>query len=165
MLEVGANVGRNLYWIRRAFPQVRVHGFDVAGQNVEEGRSLFGLIPEELWVGDERSLAALPDNYVDLVFTVSVLDHIPDVATTLTEMLRVATVRVILIELVLPQHGKVTDPRVVGYSYSHDYLSLIARLPCQLSSHVRTPLGEGVLEYYETFELTPDHGHGPSSER
>ena len=131
-------------------------GFDVGDQNVTEGRSRFGLSPEELWVGDERSLTSLPDDYVDLVFTVSVLDHIPDVATPLAEMLRVARLKVLLVELVLSRHGKITDPRVVvGYSYSHDYLSLVTQLPCPLSSHVKTPLGEGVLEYYETFELTP----------
>ena len=88
VLEVGANVGRNLHWIRRALPRSASRAFDVAGQNVTEGRSLFGFTPDELWVGDERSLTSLPDDYVDLVFTVSVLDHIPDVATSLAEMLR-----------------------------------------------------------------------------
>ena len=68
-----------------------------------------------------------------------------------------ARTRVILVELVLPHQGKVIDQRVVGYSYSHDYVSLINRFLANLSSHVRTPLGEGILEHYETFELTPIH--------
>jgi len=43
-------------------------------------------------------------------------------------------------ELVLPTFGQVDDPRCVAYSYSHDYLSILGRLPCQIVSRMPAPL-------------------------
>ncbi len=154
VLELGANVGRNIHWIERSRPDVKVEGIELNPDHVAEGRRLFGL-GDRLRQGDERSLTALPDNYVDITFTVSVLDHMPDVRQCLLNMMRISRLRVILIELVLSNAGKVVEPGVVDYSYSHDLPALAEELGIALVSCVKTPLGEGILEHYETVELLP----------
>lgn len=154
VLELGANVGRNIYWIQRSMPDVSVEGLEVNPAHVLEGRWRFSL-GDRLQVGDDRFLQSLPDDYVDVTFTVSVLDHIPDVRQCLLHMARVSRLRVLLVELVLPRHGKIIDPRVVGYSYSHNLAALADELGLEVASRCRTPLGEGILEHYETFEILP----------
>ena len=152
--EVGCNVGRNLFWIKRTLG-AQVSGVDVNPRAIDKGRRYFGLGEHEIAVGDERAVAALPARSVDVAFTVSVLDHLPRIDETLAEMVRVARKRVILVELVLPRFGVITDARCVRCSYSHDYAAAIARLPARLVSRRPTPLGEGILEHYQTLEIEP----------
>ena len=88
-----------------------VEGIEVNPDHLAEGRSRFKL-GERLWLGDDRSLRQLPDDYVDVAFTVSVLDHIPDVRQCLLNMMRISRLRVIVIELALPQQGGGSTIRV-----------------------------------------------------
>lgn len=154
VLELGANVGRNIYWIERALPEVAVEGIEVNPDHVVEGRDRFNL-GDRLWLGDDRSLEGLPDDYVDVTFTVSVLDHIPDVRQCVLNMIRISRLRVILIELVLPQRGRISDPSGVDFTYSHDLSALVEEMGISVASHVTCPLGDGILEHYETLELLP----------
>ncbi len=133
---------------------MKIEGIELNPDHVAEGRRLFSL-GDRLREGDEGSLTVLPDNYVDVTFTVSVLDHMPDVRQCLSNMMRISRLRVILIELVLSNVGKVVEPGVVDYSYSHDLPALAEELGVALVSCVKTPLGEGILEHYETVELLP----------
>jgi hypothetical protein len=86
---------------------------------------------------------------------VSVLDHIPDVRQCVLNMLRISRLRVILIELVLPQHGRISDPSGVDFTYSHDLSALVEEMGISVASHLTCPLGDGILENYETLELLP----------
>jgi SAM-dependent methyltransferase len=134
VLEFGCNFGRNLRAIRARDPTVAVVGFDVNADAVDTGRRHGG---PDLWVGDERALATLPDGAVDLAFTLSVLDHLPRPAAALSQLLRVARDRVLLVEPWLRVEGRVlvdidertgserqTDP----YCYSWDYRRLLSLL-------------------------------------
>jgi SAM-dependent methyltransferase len=150
-LELGCNVGRNVHWIAQTLPEMTVAGFDVNGDAVERGRDLFGLTETQTWVDDERALWRLPDDAYDVVFTVSVLDHVPRIATLLQQMVRVARRQVICIELALPEFGVVDDERVVGFSYSHDYEATAELVQATTVRRERAPLGEGILRYYDLF--------------
>jgi SAM-dependent methyltransferase len=119
VLEFGANVGRNIHWIERSLSGVKVEGIEVDPDHVEEGRSRFNL-GDRLWLGDDRSLQDLPDDYVDVTFTVSVLDHMPDVRQCLPNMMRISRLRVILVELALRERGPISDSSHADFSYSHD---------------------------------------------
>jgi ubiquinone/menaquinone biosynthesis C-methylase UbiE len=149
---LGCNVGRNLFWLKRALG-LRVRGFDVNAATIDEGHRYFGLTDTETTVGGVEALHRLESGSHDVAFTISVLDHIPDPEIALRELLRVAARRVLLVELTLPAFGVVDDPRCVGCSYSHDYDALLARPYCRVVSKRRTPLGEGTLQHYTTFEL------------
>jgi len=153
--ELGCNVGRNVFWLARAIPGLRITGVDVNPRAIAKGREVFGLGANVISVGDESALADLPARSIDVIYTVSVLDHLPRVDTVLGEMVRVAKKRVILIELVLPKTGVIDDPRCVQCSYSHDYPSLVAALPARIASHAKTPLGPEILEHYQTLEIEP----------
>lgn len=84
------------------------------------------------------------------------LDHLPDPAPALKEMARLATKRLVLVELTLPDFGSVDDPRCVPFSYSHDYEKLFADLGIRLLKRTRTPCGEDISEHYTTYELLPE---------
>jgi SAM-dependent methyltransferase len=163
VLELGCNVGRNLYWIKRSVPGIRVSGLDVNPDAVAAGRDFFEFSENELWVADDSSLAHVPTDAFDAVFTVSVLDHLPEVEDTLRQMLRIARLRVMLIELVLPRFGRIDDPRCIDCSYSHDYAAIFGRLPCELLTHAPAPLGEGILEHYQLYEARPTPATSPRS--
>jgi SAM-dependent methyltransferase len=155
VLEVGCNVGRNLNWIRRYVPGIHVAGLDVNPDAIVAGREYFGFSEQELWVADDRSLGRLADRSYDAIFTVSVLDHLPEIEETLRHMLRIARQRLFLIELVLPSFGRIDDPRCIDCSYSHDYLSILRGLACKQVRAEPTPLAEGILEHYQLFEVEP----------
>lgn len=114
VLEFGCATGRNLHAIRDRAPEVRLLGLDINPTAVRHGRNHWGL---DLRVA---GLDTLADDEVDVAFTVSVLDHIPDIEPTLEQLCRVAPL-LLLVEPWLGGEGKVTD--VTGtspYSYSHD---------------------------------------------
>jgi SAM-dependent methyltransferase len=133
-LEFGCNFGRNLRAIRARDPTVAVAGFDVNAAAVAAGRQDGG---PDLRVGDERDLESLPDGAVDVAFTLSVLDHLPQPEAALSQLLRLARDRVLLVEPWLQVEGRVvvdidertgcerqTDP----YCYSWDYRRILSRL-------------------------------------
>ncbi len=104
VLEFGCNVGRNLASIAEALPDTTCVGIDVNSEAVEAGRTATGL---DLRHGDERTLAELDPESFDLVFTLSVLDHIPDIGEVCRELVRCARRHVVCVEVQLPTEGKV----------------------------------------------------------
>ena len=117
-----------------------VEGIEVNPDHVVEGRDRFNL-GDRLWLGDDRSLEGLPDDYVDVTFTVSVLDHIPDVRQCVLNMIRISRLRVILIELVLPQHGRISDPSGVDYHLLARLSALVEEMGISFVSRVDLPTG------------------------
>ncbi len=104
ILEFGCNVGRNLHAIREAVPDVELVGLDINADAIRAGREASQL---DLRVGDERTLAEMRDGEFDLVFTVSVLDHMSDITGVTRSLLRVARRNALFLEVTLPIEGKV----------------------------------------------------------
>jgi hypothetical protein len=104
VLEFGCNVGRNLAAIAAANPGVRLLGLDVNREAIELGCQMSGL---DLRCGDERTLAELEPGSFDLVFTVSVIDHIADIREVCRALVRAARCWLYLLEVTLPVEGKV----------------------------------------------------------
>ena len=135
VLELGCNAGRNLYYIRQKFPAVRVKGIDLNEKAVQTGRELFHFTEDELQLGDDCLLESVPSESYDVVFTLSVLDHLPAPAGALSNLIRIARRRIILIEFALEKFGKV-EGDIVAHSYSHDYARLLKH-HSELISNVR----------------------------
>lgn len=106
VLEFGCNVGQNLAAIHAAVPEARLVGIDINPQAVALGREKTGL---DLRVGDESALDAFGDGEFDLVFTISVLDHVADVDAACRRLLRVVGRYLYLLEVHLPVEGKVIE--------------------------------------------------------
>lgn len=160
VFEFGSNMGRNLHFVRAACgPGVEVLGMDVNPDAVAAGRQHFGFTSQELRVGDDESLAAIPSDRFDVVCTVSVLDHLPDVATALGHLLRVARRRFVCIELDVGATGKVTGrvagQEIVGYSYSFPYGDIVRRLGGHVEVDEPVSLGPGILGRYRLLVAVP----------
>lgn len=75
LLEVGCNSGRNLHYIRVAYPSMSLKGIDVNPRAIEYARAtkpeiLFELSDVNNWTEDNDSW--------DCALTMSVIDHIPE---------------------------------------------------------------------------------------
>lgn len=104
VLEFGCNVGRNLDAIAAARPGCRMVGLDINPEAIHIGRENSDL---DLRLGDERSLDEFREGEFDLVFTLSVLDHIPDISNVCRALARVAARCLFCLEVTLPVEGKV----------------------------------------------------------
>jgi SAM-dependent methyltransferase len=159
VLEFGCNVGRNLAAIRESDPSVSLSGVDINAEAVAFGRNDRDL---NLSQADETFVEKQPDDSFDVIFTVSVLDHVPNPKPILKEMVRVARLGVLLLEPSLGEEGKVLKNasnqaksinEATPYSYSWDYARLCADFPVEFSKE-RYPLsGTRLGPYYWLFRL------------
>lgn len=106
VLEFGCNVGRNLAYMAEAAPGIRYVGVDVNAEAIRLGRDHTGL---DLRHGDERTIQEFRAGEFDLVFTVSVLDHISDIAAVCRSLVRCSARDVFCLEVSLPVEGKVIE--------------------------------------------------------
>ncbi len=104
VLEFGCNVGRNLLALKGAVPGMRLVGIDINAEAIREGRQATGL---DLRLGDETMLGGFADGEFDMVFTVSVLDHLAEAEPTCAALLRCARQWACFLEVRLPVEGKV----------------------------------------------------------
>jgi len=158
VLEFGCNAGRNLHLLRASLSDARLLGIDVNPLAVEQGKKLFGL---DLRVGDETALAEFREAEIDVSFTVSVLDHIPDIASISRELVRITGHALVLLEITHSVDGKVvtmadeSGKAIEGYpfSYFHNYRKIFEETlgcPCLLDAYV--PVGTGnLLELYRLY--------------
>ncbi len=118
---------------------------------------MFKFNKNELLKADEQYLNKLPNNSFDVVFTVSVLDHLPKIDAALKNLIRIAKKRVILIELVFPKEGTFISKKVVPFSYSHDYPKLLHKLSSKLKFKVtinkKISLGSDILDFYQLYVI------------
>ena len=153
VLEFGCGSGRNLAVLRDLTP-ARLIGVDLNPTAIAWGRENFGL---DLRVGDEAWLPVQGADAFDIVYTVSVIDHIPQPQKAIRALVAAAADLVVICEIMHSQtgrlarmeddHGKLTD----GYpfSYFHDYPSLFAAAEAWLVADIACPVGTtGVLPYY-----------------
>lgn len=79
LLEIGYGIGRMTKHMAQAFKEV--HGTDVSAEMIKCGRERLRefsnvFLHETNWL----DLAALPDSYFDIIFSVYVFQHVPDVS-------------------------------------------------------------------------------------
>jgi len=78
LLEIGCNSGRNLFYVQRAHPSMRLRGIDVNVDAINFARSSKAGI--EFLVSDANKWSEPPNSW-DCALTMSVLDHIPTEST------------------------------------------------------------------------------------
>ena len=148
VLEFGCNAGRNLKLIsEKSEPSVDLAGVDINEKSIRYGTEHHGL---DLKVGDERSLCDYPDNRWDVVFTVSVLDHIPDPTTTCIELTRVSGRYLLLCEPYIPGvAGRIDNEvpaggcsNVAPFSYYHDYYGILHKMGLTRVIDITLPTSE-----------------------
>jgi 2-polyprenyl-3-methyl-5-hydroxy-6-metoxy-1,4-benzoquinol methylase/tetratricopeptide (TPR) repeat protein len=153
VLEFGCNVGRNLHCIRNKFPGLDMQGIDINEAAIKAGRQHFKL---PLYPGGEETLFGIPTNRYDIVFTVSVLDHIPKVEQVLKELLRISHQYFICIE---PWNGENMDARMHAardYSYFWDYPTLFKKMEAKILQDISCPLSnQGLGPYYRLYVIKP----------
>ena len=110
VLELGCNVGRNLWMLKRRHPDLAVAGVDINPEAVALAKQRVG---GDLFVGDLYDLTAtLGARTADVVFTMGVLIHLhPDtLPALLREMARRARRAVVLVEQVSGDNRVVKGP-------------------------------------------------------
>jgi SAM-dependent methyltransferase len=104
ILEFGCGSGRNLNQINDHFEKQDLDGnlkllkgIDINQHLIEYGQKNFSK-NLELIVGDEHSIKKEKSNFYDLIFTVSVLDHIPDPLMTIKQLIKKTKRYIIFVE-------------------------------------------------------------------
>ena len=129
ILEIGCNVGPNLYLFSKKFPHVKHYGIDINSKAIEEGRKHFeeeGISNVSLAVGRADRLASFSDKSIDIVFTDAVLMYVgPEkICRVISEIVRIARKAVIFNEW----HNSINSKRCF-YHYGHwvyDYVYLLS---------------------------------------
>jgi SAM-dependent methyltransferase len=157
VLEFGCGSGRNLD-VLRGMHSARLVGVDINAVAVEWGRRNFGL---DLHVGDEGWLAAQKHDSFDIVYTVSVIDHIPMPASAIAAMAAAAAELILVYEIMHSVCGRVTRMEdhlgrpTDGYpfSYFHDYPKLFGQAGCWLVVDAAFPADPGGLYPYYRLQI------------
>ena len=161
VFEFGCNVGKNLLAIKARAPRTFTAGVDINGDAVQYGRTQNHL---SLVCGDEQVCDIIPDGTYDVVFTVSVLDHIPDPKPTLANLARISRGTVLLLEPFTGGEGKVVqniDSRsgnwieTTPFSYSWDYVRLVeTHLPGWRVETRDFPMDSNLGRFYKYYKIT-----------
>jgi SAM-dependent methyltransferase len=152
-------VGRNLESVRQRAPTLDLQGIDVNAAAVAFGRRERRL---NLARADETFFQEQAEGAFDVVFTVSVLDHLASPKPVLAEMVRVAHIAVLLLEPTLGEDGKVVrnihpstgqGMETTPFTYSWDYRKLSVGLPIEFSEKPYPLSGTNLGPYYVLFRL------------
>jgi len=146
VLEVGSKEGRNLRMIAKSFPDAKLIGVDISPEAVLIGNDLFkkeGLNNVTLFEGKAERLD-FDDQCFDLVFVFAVLIYIDPkkINKVLSEMVRVASRRVLILEWHDPElsKGKFTN------HWIYNYRKLFQSLRDQIQSLEITKIPEDEFE-------------------
>jgi SAM-dependent methyltransferase len=172
VFEFGCAAGRNLNALEGLLADVQpplgqIAGMDINEGSIRQGIKAYGL---DLRPGSDAQLASLADDSFNLVYTVSVLDHIPDVKAALRELLRIASGYVVLLEPFLQDGtvGKIQSTVTPGkktvaatpYSYIHDYRALFKGLGADVLVDMALPTHAGKAGPFYRLFLLRKHGTG-----
>lgn len=160
-LEFGCNAGKNIHKLLELAPSLSVKGIDINEAAIRAGVQN-GL---DLICGDQDTLSAMEEKCVDVIFTVSVLDHIPNPDDLLANFGNKARKAIILLEPWLGSKGKVIENRsgvsgdvvpTTPFSYSWDIeqrgLATLRNWRCRVSDFImKSNLGN----HYKFFEFSP----------
>lgn len=94
VLEFGCHDGVNLELIKQATQEIETAGIDINPDAITRCNSK----GHTCHLGDEKKLKDIPDKSYDLVFTNSVLCHMPDVSKVIEDFKRIARKKIILCE-------------------------------------------------------------------
>lgn len=153
VLEFGCGSGRNLA-VLRDLTAARLAGVDINPTAIAWGRENFGL---DLQVGDEAWLRRQGEDAFDIIYTVSVIDHIPLPEAAIAALVAGAAELVVIYEIMHEVAGRVTRMadaagalgEAYPFSYFHDYPRLFAAAGAWLAADLAFPVGEsGLLPYY-----------------
>ncbi len=146
VFEFGCAAGRNLAAIQDMSAQpLKLAGCDINVESITRGNADARL---DLKVADEEYLPSLKARSFDVVFTVSVLDHLPDPEFTMGELLRIARQAVVFVEPVNAEAlGKVNPintrwsqrEAVTPFTYFHDYYAMYRRKRASLCLDIPMP--------------------------
>jgi len=132
IFEFGCNIGKNLLEIKKSNKDLNLYGIDINCEAINYSKKKYGL---NLSCSDEGIFNVIPDNTYDVVYTVSVLDHVPHPEKILAQLLRISKTSVLLLEPWTGEEGKVVKNLNIKsgdiidttpYSYSWDYKKMIA---------------------------------------
>jgi len=141
VLEPGCNCGRNLHYLLKHYPAIEAAGFDINEQAIAFAREH---VPGATFeVRSVHDTAGIPDNRYDIIFTMSLLDHVPEVEQVCREFLRIARQAVILIEVDTGAEGKCVEELkqtgVDNYCYSRNYRRLFESLGARVRRYEAVP--------------------------
>ena len=94
--EFGCNCGFNLNYLSERIPfDTSFYGIDINQFAIDYGKKNFGLRLDQ---GDEKSLYTIPHNSFDVVFTSSVLCHIPKIDDIILNLKRITRKHLVCME-------------------------------------------------------------------
>lgn len=94
--EFGCNCGFNLNHLKERLPLISAVGMDINQFSIDYGKDKFKSV--SLMQGDENWLAMIPPNFYDIVFTSSVLCHIPKVDDVIDNLKRITKKHLVCME-------------------------------------------------------------------
>lgn len=164
IFEFGCGSGRNLKVIEERFSQEKKHiitrGMDIDPEYVKFGRKNYGL---NLTVGDETQVLTLEDPHYDLVFTVSVLENIPNPQNIVASLLNMANKCCVFIEPVFGQgtingSKKINTHQALPDTYHHNYKDIFERSKCKIILEMPLPTsGKKTGLFYRIFVVSNEH--------
>lgn len=138
VLEVGCGAGRNLDLLASERPELKLTGYDFNPEMIEAGRALYPHLKHRLF----PALELLAPHY-DLVFTLSVVDHVEDPEEFIQWLLSMGR----YVALIEPWVGEVCELNENYnvedlYSFSWNYSELLKDV--KVIHRERTPLKGGL---------------------
>lgn len=128
MLEVGCNLGPNLFLIHKTFPKARLAGVDINEDSIKEAKTI---IPQEYL--EVAGISSLPfrKNSFDVVLSDAVLIYVnpEEIDKAMEELTRVAKKFIVLIEW----FDKSINGVVKDYHWARDYTSLLKKYGFKVS--------------------------------
>jgi len=109
VIEFGCGIGKHLWALEEA--GFETLGFDISQTNIDECRKRKP--HQNIICSDEKILRSIADS--DIIFTCSVLCHIPDVSEIIEQFKRIAKKKIIIAE---------TQETPSEFYYYHDYEAL-----------------------------------------
>lgn len=111
IFEFGCNWGQNLQRLKFHLSKAKLFGIDLNKRAIKLARG----INLDVKLADEKYLKKMPDNAYDIVFTCSVLNHLPPrtITSIIKHLKRIASKHVLLMECTQKD-----EPRWWTHSYS-----------------------------------------------
>jgi SAM-dependent methyltransferase len=162
VLEMGCNTGRNLALLRQHLPAgTGLRGFDINPRSIEYGKRAWGL---DLDLADEGYLRRILPGAVDVVFTVSVLDHLPAIDEVVADLARITRGHLITVEphpepdlrylevFKADKRIRTSVDTTTPYSYLHPYPDVVPR--CGLRPVLDVPMPPYATNWGPLYRLT-----------
>ena len=132
VLEFGCNNGKNLEMLRNYDQEMDLHGIDLSVKAVQKARAKGFNVN----IGNEKALNNIADKFVDVSFTISVLDHVPgNIDELIVNLKRISRKAIFCTE---------TNDIKGEFYFAHDYKAYGFK-PRELIQNPGWPKGNGAL--------------------